>query len=185
MRAIPRIVLIVKGAAIVPFVRFFRAHRLAGVAFAAAVVTGAVLPAAAAPHDGDLAPSFTLPKATGGSLTLSQYRGKAVYLNFFASWCGPCNSEAATVAQLYAKYHRRGLMTIGVNEQEDKSKALGFARKYKWPFAIALDDGNMGKDYGAIGLPIHVFIDKSGKISTYRLGEMSRDEIEDALKKIL
>ena len=47
-----------------------------------------------------------------------------------------------------------------------------------------LDDGPMGKDYGAIALPVHVFIDRSGKISTYRLGEMSPSEIEDAIKKI-
>ncbi len=167
------------------FIKFFRASRVVGVAFAAAVALSAAVPAAAAPHDGDLAPAFRLPKATGGTLSLAQYRGKAVYLNFFASWCGPCNNEAPTVAQLYGQYHRRGLATIGVNEQEDREKALGFARKYKWPFAVALDDGNMGKDYGALGLPIHVFIDKAGKISTYRIGEMYRSEIEEAIKKIL
>lgn len=141
--------------------------------------------ASAAPHAGDVAPAFSLPKATGGTLSLAQYRGKPTYLNFFASWCGPCNNEAATVAQLYGKYHRHGLATIGVNEQEDKTKALGFAHKYKWPFAIGLDDGTMGKDYGAIGLPIHVFIDKAGKVSTYRIGEMERADVEDAIKKIL
>ncbi len=150
-----------------------------------AIATLAPLLASAAPHAGDIAPAFSLPKATGGTLSLTQFRGKPTYLNFFASWCGPCNSEAATVAQLYAKYHRRGLATIGVNEQEDKTKALDFAHTYKWPFAIGLDDGNMGREYGAIGLPIHVFIDKAGKVSTYRLGEMERSEIEDAIKKIL
>ncbi len=154
-------------------------------AAAAAFIVFAPLVASAAPHAGDVAPAFSLPKPTGGTLSLAQYRGKPTYLNFFASWCGPCNSEATTVAQMYAKYHRRGLATIGVNEQEDKTKALDFAHKYKWPFAIGLDDGTMGKDYGAIGLPIHVFIDKTGKVSTYRIGEMERAEVEDAIKKIL
>ena len=155
---------------------------------AATVATLAIIApiaASAAPHAGDIAPAFTLPKPTGGTLSLAQYRGKPTYINFFASWCGPCNSEAATVGQLYAKYHRRGLATIGVDEQEDKTKALDFAHKYKWPFAIGLDDGTMGKDYGAIGLPIHVFIDKAGKVSTYRIGEMERADVEDAIKKIL
>jgi cytochrome c biogenesis protein CcmG/thiol:disulfide interchange protein DsbE len=155
---------------------------------AAAIGAFAVLApvvASAAPHAGDIAPAFSLSKPTGGTLSLSQYRGKPTYLNFFASWCGPCNNEAATVAQLYGKYHRRGLATIGVNEQEDKTKALDFAHKYKWPFAIGLDDGTMGKDYGAFGLPVHVFIDKAGKVSTYRIGEMERAELEDAIKKIL
>lgn len=150
------------------------------------IFTVAVLtPALAVPHSGDTAPPFTLPQAKGGTLSLQQYKGKPLYLNFFASWCAPCNSEAATVAALYKKYHPKGLATIGVNEQEDKSKALGFAQKYKWPFAIVLDDGNMGKSYGTIALPVHIFIDKTGKVSTYRLGEMEPSEIEDAIKKIL
>ena len=88
--------------------------------------------------------------------------------------------------RLYRTYHKRGLAIVGVDELEDKTKAAGFAQKYGWPFAIALDDdGSLGRTYGAIGLPVHIFIDKRGKISTYRLGEMEPSEIEDAIKKIL
>lgn len=150
-------------------------------AFSAAAVS----PALAVPHAGDAAPAFTLPKAAGGGVTSASLRGKPTYLNFFASWCAPCNEEAPSVAALYGKYHPRGLAIIGVDEQEDKSKALGFARKYNWPFAIVVDDGEMGKNYGALALPVHIFIDKRGKISTYRWGEMKPSEIEDAIKKIL
>ena len=110
--------------------------------------------------------------------------GKPVYLNFFASWCAPCNEEAPFVVSLEKKYRPKGLVVVGVDEQEDASKAKGFAAKYNIPFAVVLDDGPMGKDYGAIALPVHVFIDRSGKVSTYRLGEMSAGEIEDAIKKI-
>lgn len=145
----------------------------------------AVVPALAVPHAGDAAPAFSLPKIGGGSLAFAQLRGKPTYLNFFASWCGPCNSEAPAVANLYAKYRKRGLAVVGVNELEDKTKALAFASKYKWSFPVVLDDGSMGRDYGAFALPVHVFIDKRGKVSTYRLGEMAPNEIEDAIHKIL
>jgi peroxiredoxin len=153
---------------------------------AASLLLAAAAPAAAAPHAGDVAPAFTLPKTAGGNLALSALHGKAVYLNFFASWCGPCNEEASSVGALAKRYAPRGLHIVGINEQEDKSKAAAFARQYKWPFVVAIDgDGSMGKDYGVVGLPVHIFIDKSGKISTYRLGEMEPDEIESAIKKIL
>jgi len=142
-------------------------------------------PALSAPHAGDSAPAFTLPSATGGNVTLAALHGKPVYLNFFATWCAPCNEEAPGVANLAKKYASRGLKVVGVNEQEDRAKAVTFARQYKWPFAIAVDDGEMGKQYGVIALPVHIFIDKAGKVSTFRLGEMQTSEIEDAIKKIL
>jgi len=149
------------------------------------VASLATVPALAVPHAGDAAPAFTLPTVRGGTLSLTQLRGKPTYLNFFASWCAPCNAEAASVGDLYKKFHRRGLWVVGVNEQEDKGKALGFAAKYRWPFAVVLDDGTMAKGYGAIALPVHIFIDKRGTVSTYRLGEMAPTEIQAAIVKIL
>ena len=139
----------------------------------------------AAPHAGDPAPAFSLPRTTGGTVSLSALHGKPIYLNFFASWCGPCNEEATAVALLARKYAVRGLSVVGVNEQENEAKAAAFARQYKWPFAVAVDDGAMWKTYGVFALPVHVFIDKNGKISTYRLGEMEPGEIADAIKKII
>ncbi len=139
----------------------------------------------AAPHPGDDVAPFSLPAVTRGTVSLAAYKNKPVYLNFFASWCGPCNEEAAAVARFDRKYRRRGLAIVGIDEQEDNAKALAFARKYRWQFPVALDDGEMGKRYGVYGLPVHVFIDKRGKLSTYRLGEMEPSEIEEAIRKIL
>jgi cytochrome c biogenesis protein CcmG, thiol:disulfide interchange protein DsbE len=154
-------------------------------ALAVLALAAAPLAAGAALHGGDVAPAFTLKRDTGsGAVALSSLRGKPVYLNFFASWCAPCNEEAPSVVSLSKKYASKGLVVLGIDEQEDASKAKGFAAKYGVPFNVLLDDGPMGKDYGVIALPVHVFIDRSGKISTYRLGEMSPNEIEDAIKKI-
>jgi len=155
---------------------------LALVASAALMAPG---PVAAAPHPGDDAAPFSLPGVKGGTVSLAAYKNKPVYLNFFASWCGPCNEEAAAVAGFDKKYRRRGLAIVGIDEQEDNAKAVSFARKYRWQFPVALDDGEMGKRYGVYGLPVHIFIDKHGKLSTYRLGEMQTSEIEEAIRKIL
>jgi cytochrome c biogenesis protein CcmG/thiol:disulfide interchange protein DsbE len=141
---------------------------------------------AGVPHPGETAPAFSLPKAAGrGNITLASLKGKPVYLNFFATWCVPCNEEAPSVVELYKKYHGRGLVTLGVNELENRKKALEFAKKFSLPFDVVVDDGPMGKNYGVLGMPVHVFIDRLGKISTYRLGQMNPGEIESAIKKIL
>jgi peroxiredoxin len=162
--------------------RFPRAAAFVAVIFAGLV---APLPAGAVPHAGDPAPNFSAPSATGGTISNAEYRNKPLYLNFFASWCVPCNEEAPDVARLFKKYHAHGLNVVGVNELEDKTKALGFAHQYKWPFAIAVDDGSVGQSFGVVGLPVHIFIDKQGKVSTFRLGEMDAADIEAAIKKII
>ena len=162
-----------------------RLARLAAITFILTTASFAAAPADGVPHAGDSAPAFTSPRASGGNVSLSDFRGKPVYLNFFATWCGPCNDEAPSVGKLYQKYRARGLNVVGLNEYEDKGKALGFAQKYNWKFVIAVDDGGVANLYGAIALPVHVFIDKQGKVSTFRLGQMDPSDIDAAIKKIL
>lgn len=151
-----------------------------------AALTGAGSTAAqAALHAGDAAPEFALPSTSGGSVSSARLKGKPLYVNFFASWCGPCNEEAPAVGTLYKKYHAKGLTVVGIDYLEDKSSASGFAKKYGWSFPIGVDDGSAGQKVGLFGLPVHVFIDKSGKVSTVRYGEMDAPDIEAAIKKIL
>ncbi|MGP6158874.1 MAG: TlpA family protein disulfide reductase [Vulcanimicrobiaceae bacterium] len=165
--------------------RPFPRHVAGAFLFAAALVTAPAM-AFSVPHAGDAAPAFNLPRLRGGAVSLASLHGKPVYINFFASWCAPCNAEAPSIAQLDRKYRSKGLVTLGVDEEESAARADGFAKKYALPYSVALDDdGTMGQNYGAVGLPVHVFVDRSGKVSTYRLGEMSPAEIEDAIKKIV
>ena len=162
------------------------ARRLSAGTLLLAALASVPVSAYSVPHRGDAAPSFDLPRLGGGKLGLAALRGKPVYVSFFATWCAPCNAEAPSIAQLERKYRPKGLVLLGVDEEESAAKAGAFAQKYALPFAVLLDDdGTMGQSYGAIGLPVHVFIDRSGKISTYRLGEMTPAEIENAIRQIL
>jgi len=157
-------------------------------AYLAAALLAVGLPTAALalPKVGQPAPVLSLPTSTGKPFVLSSLKGKAVYLNFFASWCGPCNEEASSIGKLSAKYKPKGLTVVGVNELESAQKAGAFLKQYHLPYGAVLDsDGKAGRDYGAIGLPLHVFIDRHGNVKSYRLGEMSPAEIESAIKEAL
>jgi peroxiredoxin len=157
-------------------------------ALAATLVAVCLLPgvALAAPKVGQPAPAFSLPTVDGKTLTLASLKGKAVYLNFYATWCPPCNVEAPVIGKMSDKYKARGLTVLGVDELEDPGKAKEFLTKHHLAYAAIVDgDGKMGKDYGAFGLPVHIFIDREGVVKSLRYGEMNPDEIEAAIKGIL
>jgi cytochrome c biogenesis protein CcmG/thiol:disulfide interchange protein DsbE len=153
---------------------------------AAAVAALMLLPAAAlaVPQAGKPAPAFSLPSPGGKAVSLDALRGKPVYINFYASWCGPCNAEAPSIVKLRTQYAKTGLQVVGIDELDDQNAGVAFVRKYGNPYTlVAFDgDGKVGKSYGAIAMPVHVFIDRRGNVTTYRLGEMSPAEIESAIK---
>ena len=142
--------------------------------------------ASAAAAVGKPAPNFTAPLASGGNFTLSSLHGKPVYLNFFATWCAPCNAEAPDINTLQKRYGSRGFVTVGVDEREDADKAKSFVHKFGLSYKAIVDaNGDVLNPYGAIGLPVHVFIDRRGNVKLIRNGEMSKSEIEAAIKSIL
>jgi peroxiredoxin len=155
----------------------------------AAVAALASVPAIAlaVPRVGQTPPAFSLPAAAGNPVSLEGFKGKAVYVNFFASWCGPCNAEAPSIGKLRAKYAKSGLQVVGIDELDAPGQAAAFQKKYDRPYgAVAIDQsGEVGKSYGAIAMPVHVFIDRRGVVKTYRIGEMDPGQIETAIKDAL
>lgn len=137
-------------------------------------------------QQGHAAPDFTAPLSNGGSLKLSSLHGKPVYLNFFANWCPPCNEEAPDVNALQKKYRKRGFTVVGVDERENARRANDFLHKHGLVYKAVVDEsGGLLQPYGAIGLPVHVFIDRRGTIKLVRNGEMSKADIEKAIRSIL
>ena len=136
-------------------------------------------------HVGNPAPAWTLPTSSGQTLALSSMRGKAVYLNFFATWCPPCNEEAPDINQFQKEFASKGLQIVGVDELENRSKAQQFVDKYKLIYPALVDNGTLQSQYSVNGLPVHVFIDRSGVIKKIVVGEMSKTQIASDIRAIL
>lgn len=158
--------------------------RVATVAAALVLLPAAVL---AVPLAGQPAPGFSLPSPDKKIVALGALKGHPVYVNFFASWCGPCNDEAPSIGQLRAKYARSGLEVVGIDELDAPGEAAAFQKKYHAPYDLVATDesGTVGKTYGAIAMPVHVFINRRGVVTTYRLGQMDAGQIEAAIRGAL
>jgi thiol-disulfide isomerase/thioredoxin len=113
-------------------------------------------------------------------------RGKAVYLNFFATWCPPCNEEAPQIEALARTFAARGLQVVGVDVLENAGKAGAFRARHRLTYPIVVDSGTLRDQYEVNGLPVHVFIDRAGVVRKIVVGELSpsamRDDAERALR---
>jgi cytochrome c biogenesis protein CcmG, thiol:disulfide interchange protein DsbE len=167
--------------------RVLRGVRIRAVAALAAALSVVPAAALAVPQPGQPVPALSLPSPDGKTISLATLHGKPVYLNFFASWCGPCNEEAPSIGVLRRKYEPRGLQVIGIDELDAPGEAAKFQKKYADPYSlVGIDDsGTTGRTFGAVAMPVHVFIDRYGTVRTFRIGEMNSHEIEAAIKELL
>jgi peroxiredoxin len=110
------------------------------------------------------APDFSLETPAGEERSLESFRGHVVLLNFWASWCGPCNVEKPSMVNLYKQLEAQGLTIVGVNLQENAATAKEFIEKHEIPYPVLLDrSGNVAGEYGVRGIPTTYIIDRSGK----------------------
>lgn len=145
------------------------------------VETGSSQPAVV----GQIAPSWQAPTTSGASLDIDSLRGKAVYLNFFASWCPPCNQEAPDINALQKEYANRGLAVVGVDIMENAAKTRQFVNAHRLVYPAVVDSGTLRAQYRVNGLPVHVFIDRSGVIRRISVGELTKPQMLAAIKSIL
>ncbi|MGA8327223.1 MAG: TlpA disulfide reductase family protein [Candidatus Cybelea sp.] len=124
-------------------------------------------------HVGQPAPSWSEPSVPGPTLSLASLHGKAIYLNFFATWCPPCNEEAPSINALARKYGPQGLQVVGVDVLENARKAGSFRSGHNLVYPVVVDSGTLRNQYNVNGLPVHVFIDRSGIVRKIVVGELS------------
>lgn len=129
-------------------------------------------------------PSFSLTSFTGEKVSSEDLKGKAVLLDFWAVWCGPCMASMPKVEALYQKYKDKGLMVAGVMiEENELQPAKLWIEKHKASFTMLVGNEKLKQDFKVNGIPLYILIDKSGKISFVREGYT--DEMEQAIKKLL
>lgn len=132
------------------------------------------------------APDFTLQTLDGESVSLSDYRGKLVMINFWASWCPPCNSEMPDLQSYYEQHKDEDFIILGVNYQDTPDKVQAFVEKYGVTFPILLDsDGQVANLFGVQGLPTSFFVDKQGNVLGYQPGPVTKEMLEDGITPLL
>ena len=111
------------------------------------------------------APDFTLNSNSGQNLRLSEYRGEVVMINFWASWCGPCRQEMPLLDELYMQYQPMGFTILGVNVEEDSSKAEALLNEIPVNFPVLFDtQSKVSKLYDVIAMPSTILVDRDGNI---------------------
>lgn len=134
---------------------------------------------------GDLAPDFTVETLDGKTVSLSDYRGKTVLLNFWATWCPPCRSEMPDLEQLYRERKDQGFVVLAIDLQEPKAPVRTFVERLGLTFPILMDDtGEVAQRYNIQVLPTSFFIDKEGHIATFNFGALNRSAILRKLEMI-
>ena len=136
---------------------------------------------------GKPAPEFSLESLQGNTVHLADYRGKAVLLNFWATWCQPCKIEMPWFEELQKEYGPQGLQVVGIAmDDASKEDIAKFAKQMGVNYPILLGKESVGDEYGGVQfLPSTFFIDRDGKIVDRIFGLKSRSEIEDNIKTAL
>ena len=145
---------------------------------------GGDLARAAANGERPAAPEFTLERLDeDGELSLSALRGKAVVLNFWASWCVPCKEEAPVLEQLWSENRERGLVVVGLDAKDFRRDARDFVRRFGLTFPIVYDGpGDTIPDWGVTGFPETFVIDRDGRVVEAFVGAVNSDEDRGRLR---
>lgn len=134
---------------------------------------------------GKLAPSLRLVDLDGRTVDLAELRGRPVLLNFWATWCYPCQAEHALLQQT-ARAHRGELAVFGVIYQDDADNVRRYLRTNPSPYAHLVDPGSQAAiDYGVAGVPESFFIDRAGVVTYKHAGALHPAIVQQALTRIL
>jgi thiol-disulfide isomerase/thioredoxin len=132
-------------------------------------------------------PAVELKDLNGGSVDLSQYRGKPLIVNFWATWCGPCRFEIPMLNELHKKYSSRGLVIVGIStDEEGASVVKPFMKELPIEYASLVKGEDTEEKFGGVwALPTTIFFDKQGKQVDKILGVQPREVFEQKIQQLL
>ena len=173
--------------------------RLASVAKGELVAGAGDIPQYISPLLHKPAPDFTLLDLNGKKVSLARYKGNAVLINFWATWCGPCKIETPWLVELNNQYAPQGLEIVGISTEgddlqkgdkegwaNDKAAIEKFVQQEKVPYTVLMDGDSISRPYGGVEeLPTSFFVDRNGTVVATQLGLTSKEDIESNIKKAL
>jgi cytochrome c biogenesis protein CcmG/thiol:disulfide interchange protein DsbE len=151
------------------------------------------------PLAGKPAPAFALENLSGKKVSLADYKGKAVLVNFWATWCGPCKIETPWLIELRNKYASQGFEILGISTEgddlkpsdkagwaKDKAAIAKFVDQEKVPYPVLINGDSLSQAYGGLdSMPTSFFIDRKGTVVNAEMGLTSEADIEGNIKKAL
>jgi thiol-disulfide isomerase/thioredoxin len=149
------------------------------------------------PLTGKSAPPFELEDLTGNKVSLASYKGKAVLVNFWATWCAPCKIETPWLVELRNQYAAQGFEILGVSADDldrddpkklsDEKQAITLsATKLHIQYPVLIDGATLDKAYGGLDdLPMSFYVDRNGTVIAAQVGLTSKEEMETNIKKAL
>ncbi len=152
----------------------------------------AAAPAAAQPapvmrflRENEPVPDFTLNTLDGRAVSLTDFRGQPVLINFWATWCPPCLEETPELAAAYDALKERGVAFIGIGMQDETSKLRQFVDDHRVPYTIVEDPlGKVGDQYRVLGMPTTFIVDKDGLLRKSIQGAVNQEQIMEALSAL-
>jgi peroxiredoxin len=139
-----------------------------------------------APRAGSPAPDFELADLDGGKVKLSDFRGRPVWINFWATWCPPCRAEIPDVEAAYQERKGQGLALLSVSIGEDAETVRQFVGTYGMTSTVLLDPDNIAASlYRINGIPTHLFVDKDGVIRELVVGGLNKGTVAGRLDAIM
>ncbi len=154
----------------------------------AAAILGIVLISSPVVANQGAAPAFSLPTRDGSTLSLEDFRGEVVMINFWATWCGPCRQEMPLLEQIYQRYNRLGFTILGVNVEEHSADADRFLAETPVSFPILFDPSNeVSKRYGVSAMPSTAIVDRKGNVRFLHHGYQPgyEDEYQNQIRELV
>ena len=137
-------------------------------------------------NKGNLASDFTLEALDGTDVSLGDYRGSVVLINFWATWCTPCHAEIPDIEQAYRTREDDGFVVLGVSVEQSRASVEPFVEFVGMTYPVLLDEmGQVYKMYRVPGLPMSILLDQDGVIQVRHIGLMTGAQLEDYLAQVL
>ncbi|HEY6872815.1 MAG TPA: TlpA disulfide reductase family protein [Geobacteraceae bacterium] len=167
--------------------RFFSKTRTVWLVAALAAALTIPLAASAAVRKGEQAPPLKVVSTAGQNITLANYQGHVLVLDFFASWCGPCRESIPHLVELNSRYGRQGLQILGLSADEDRVAVKEFIAEKKINYPVAMTNDKLLDDYAVRSIPTLYVINKKGVVVGRFMGfsDETAKSMEAQIKKLL